>query len=262
MGLRSWCYVALVFICAGCERSITDEYQTVTEDESSLAPQAELATHAKVETSPKVTPPLPSNEPALDPRPANVSDNATLTADLSVDTSRPFAVPLPERFPAPQVAEPVATLSASEPALPIKLLIPEKLFATDPNHQALRVSYDDFDLLKVLNMDPVPLDATEHFPAWLNSLNGQRVVVRGWMFPPIRPEGISKFLMMRDSGLCCFGPRPRIYDKVAVYLRAGVTTKHIFGRPFDVTGTFVIEPVIEDDEFYLLYHIEDAILTE
>lgn len=64
---------------------------------------------------------------------------------------------------------------------PIKLLIPDKSFRPDPQTGSLRISYDDFDLLKILNMEPVPADAVEHFPDWLRSLDGKKVRVRGFM---------------------------------------------------------------------------------
>ena len=96
-------------------------------------------------------------------------------------------------------------------------------------------------------MEPVPVDATTYFPDWLSGLNGQTIRLRGWMYPPAKSEGISRFLFVRDSGLCCFGAKPRIYDKVAVRLKEGESTRHIVGRPFDVVGTLVIEPVVEDE---------------
>ena len=43
----------------------------------------------------------------------------------------------------------------------IELLIPEKSFRRERGTDAVRVSYDDIDLLKVLNMEPVPPNAVE-----------------------------------------------------------------------------------------------------
>ncbi len=151
-----------------------------------------------------------------------------------------------------------------EPETPreIKLLIPENNFDIDPKHKALRITFDDIDLLKVLNMEPVPKDADQHMPKWLSDLNGQRIILRGWMYPAGRSDGIERFMFVRDSGLCCFGSNPKIYDKLAVTMRDGVTTKYIQGRAFDVVATLRIEADILDDELFFLYHLDDSIVID
>ena len=120
------------------------------------------------------------------------------------------------------------------------------------------MTFDDFDLLKVLNMDPVPLDAERHFPDWLKGLDQKTVRLRGWMYPPAISEGIEQFLFVRDSGLCCFGAKPRVYDKVGVTLKEGTSTNHINGRPFDVVGKLSIHGEAEDGELRWLYMLNDA----
>jgi hypothetical protein len=140
----------------------------------------------------------------------------------------------------------------------IKLLIPEKRFLRDRGTTALRVSYDDIDLLKVLNMEPVPANAAEHFPGWLQELNGKSVRIRGFMFPTFEASGLTEFTMARDNGICCFVRKPKIYDVIGVSLAEGVTTDYIEGRPFDVEGTFHIEPASEEQGLYRLYRISNA----
>lgn len=140
----------------------------------------------------------------------------------------------------------------------IKLLIPEKRFLRDRGTTALRVSYDDIDLLKVLNMEPVPANAAEHFPGWLQELNGKSVRIRGFMFPTFEASGLTEFTMARDNGICCFVRKPKIYDVIGVSLAEGVTTDYIEGRPFDVEGTFHIEPASDEQGLYRLYRISNA----
>jgi hypothetical protein len=50
----------------------------------------------------------------------------------------------------------------------------------------------------------------------------------------------------------------KVYDKVLVALREGETTDYIQGRPFDVIGTFSIQPEEVDGELMLLYSISDG----
>ena len=158
-------------------------------------------------------------------------------------------------------AEPARTEPA--PAAPvepneIKLLIPGKTFSPEGDARALRLTYDDIDLLKILNMAPVPADADRYFPDWLTTLDGQRIRIRGFMFPTFEATGLTAFTMARDNGICCFVRQPKIYDVIGVLLADGETTDYIEGKPFDVEGTFRIMPEVDEGELFGLYRIEDA----
>ncbi len=144
----------------------------------------------------------------------------------------------------------------------IKLLIPEKRFRPEGDSKALRLSYDDIDLLKVLNMEPVPADAVDHFPQWLKDLDGKRVRLRGFMYPTFVATGITRFGLARDNGICCFVKQPKIYDMFDVSMADGESTDYIENKPFDVEGIFRIVPDVEDGELYELYRIEDAIVLK
>ncbi len=150
---------------------------------------------------------------------------------------------------------------AVKPVAPrkIKLLVKERTFQAEGPDKALRVSYDDFDLLKVLNMEPVPPNAPEQMPGWLKQLDGKRIRVRGFMYPTFQ-DPVDAFVLARDNQICCFGRNPKIYDLVRVALRKGVTSPYIQNRPFDVVGLFHIAKKIEDGR--LLYSIDDAVVVD
>jgi hypothetical protein len=156
------------------------------------------------------------------------------------------------------VDPPPVTAPLPKPGGKIELLVPEKEFKKEGAEGALRVSFDDLDLLKILNMEPVPLDATKHFPEWLSSLDGKTIHLRGWMYPTLEQTGLPGFLFVRDNQICCFGRMAKVYDKVLVSLREGETTDYIQGRPFDVIGKFSIQPEEVDGELMLLYSISDG----
>jgi hypothetical protein len=140
----------------------------------------------------------------------------------------------------------------------IKLLISKKRLLPEGDSKALRLTYDDIDLLKILNMEPVPNDAAKHFPQWLNDLSGQRIRIRGFMYPTFEATGLTAFTMARDNGICCFVRQPKIYDIIGISLADGETTDYIEGKPFDVEGVFQIAPEADDTELYQLYRIADA----
>ena len=140
----------------------------------------------------------------------------------------------------------------------IKLLVPEKRFTKASADGTLRVSYDDIDLLKVLNANPVPLDITDYFPEWLEGLEGQRIRIRGFMYPAYQETGLKGFILARDNDICCFGRDPKVYDLIRVVMREGTTTNYLPNRPFDVEGTFHIVPEPAGESLLMLYEIRDA----
>ncbi|MBC7965126.1 MAG: hypothetical protein H7Z17_04290 [Fuerstia sp.] len=140
----------------------------------------------------------------------------------------------------------------------IELLIPEKSFRRERGTEAVRISYDDIDLLKILNMEPVPANAAEYFPEWLSALNGKQIRIRGWMYPTFVSEGLTSFTLARDNGICCFQRMPKIYDVIFVKLEEGQSSRYIDQRPFDVEGTFRIDNESDGSELPRLYKIENA----
>ncbi len=217
-----------------------------------------------------------------DPVQANESSETT-QQPASVATSGekvPFATDRPPRVPLPEeiefvTAEGEKLETASGPGLTIpgtdgetsepreiKLLVTEKDFPRVPPDRVLRVSFDDLDLLKVLNMEPVPVDAGEYLPDWMRELDGERIRIRGFMLPPLRSTGLPGFKLARDNQICCFGRDPKVYDLIPVFLRDGTTTDYIANRPFDVVGTFYIRPSAYRDTLENLYEIEDAEIIE
>ncbi len=158
-------------------------------------------------------------------------------------------------------SRPIASAGGSRSTTPVrnvKVLVPSRDFKQEGDDGALRVSYDDIDLLKVLNMEPVTPDAPSLMPAWLKNLDGRRIRIRGFMYPTFQQTGVRAFGLARDNQICCFGKNPKIYDVFDVLLRQGVTTNYIPNRPFDVVGVFHIRPETEDGKLYRLYEMDDA----
>jgi hypothetical protein len=132
-------------------------------------------------------------------------------------------------------------------------------FVAEGPEGALRITFDDLDLFKLLNMEPVTSDCVERMPEWLRGLDGKRIRVRGFMKPSSLSEGLPQFLLVRSTDMCCFGPKGKVYHMIAVILKRPTTTDYIELKPFDVVGTFHIEKIeLEPGTVFLLYHLEDA----
>ena len=163
----------------------------------------------------------------------------------------------------PQTPEPAADPAATKASNQIEILIKDKKFQTESKTGALRVSFDDLDLLKVCNMEPVVENAVDFMPGWLKDLNGKTVRVRGFMYPTYETEGIERFVLARDNQICCFGRDPKVYDLIQIDMKHGKTTNYIPAtRAFDVVGTLKIQMLSQDGKPYGLYLIDQAIVID
>jgi hypothetical protein len=75
-----------------------------------------------------------------------------------------------------------------------------------------------------------------------DALAGRRVRVRGYIHPLFnyRMTGLAQVLLVRDDGICCFGPEPPLCDCIGVTMESGHTTSYTL-RPIEVEGTLLIE---------------------
>lgn len=198
-----------------------------------------------------------------------IDENGNIT---SANPTSPDPKPKANADPDPLALGPDARTLPSNPLRPglqppaklreVKLLVKDRKFKVEGPENSLRISYDDFDLLKILNMEPVTLDAPKLMPAWLTQLEGKRIRVRGFMYPPLQEEGLEGFVLARDNQICCFGRDPKPYDIVQVDMREGKTTHYILNVPFDVVGVFHIDPIELDGAVRMVYRIDDATVME
>jgi hypothetical protein len=245
---------AIVALCAivwGCAPSV-DPGQYKTYDQLLTDKPAEPDTTRPNEE--------PAAEEPVAPLSATEPENAPTHASVR-----------PEPISEPVVAAPVITAPSMKVVngkivvqkLPggVRLLVPDTDIRTEADG-VLRITYDDLDLLRILNMDPVTPDAVDYFPDWLKNLDGKKVRIRGFMGPTFEAADLTQFVIARDLGECCFGPGARIYNLVMVEMRPGKTANYVALRPIDVVGTFHINLDVEQDTILGLYAISDAQVIE
>ena len=148
--------------------------------------------------------------------------------------------------------------NAKAPPRKIEILVKDRKFLPDRPEGPLRVLYEDLDLLRVINMDPVTEDCQKYMPAWLKDLNGKKVRIRGYMAAGFLETGITNFVMARDTQACCFGPNTKIYHLIEVGMQPGSTAEYMPMRPLEVEGTFRIEAGVLDGQMFHLYFIDNA----
>lgn len=251
---------ACVILLAGCGDGGADKYQTFQpagQAGAAMVAGSEPAVSVDVSPAVEAAAAAPESgsatEAAVSPSAQPVATVPSASAEVSSDTIGTAQTVLSS--PADQ---PVIDNGVAGEVRQIQLLVPQKRFRRERPSEAVRVSYDDIDLLKVLNMEPVPPDAVVHFPEWLKSLDGKLVRIRGFMFPTFVATGLTEFALARDNGICCFVKQPKIYDIMNVQLAEGETTNYIANRPFDVEGIFRIDPDTDQPQLSRLYRIEQA----
>lgn len=251
--------LTLLLAILGCETQPAGNFQTFEQKKQQgyVPPESfpedidEAAPLVADVESESVVSDIDPDQPASAYAPLNVIDGSNVG-----DILRVAKVPL-------DVPSATDAIKSSAPAAPrkVELLVKSKEFKSEGPQKALRVNYDDLDLLKILNMDPVTPDAPSLFPEWLTGLDGQRIRIRGFMMPTFESSGLERFVLARDTGLCCFGRNPKVYDLIAVELKAGTTCDYIHLRAFDVIGTLRIDMQVEDGKPFSLYWIEDAVVV-
>jgi hypothetical protein len=251
----------ILSLAAGCTQNSSAQFHAYQPTDKPAEDKAAVAQKQQSAQGPVATITAAPTTPAKgDSKPAELnvaasSSTADSPATKVIASASATSIPASSRPTLAAKGPPSAGPSTSRK---VELLIPNKTFRSEGDAAALRVSYDDIDLLKVLNMDPVPPDAATYMPAWLKGLDGRRIRIRGFMYPTFQQTGVHAFGLARDNQICCFGRNPKIYDVFDVVLHEGATTNYIPNRPFDVVGVFHIRPEAEDGKLYHLYEMDDA----
>ncbi|VAX41182.1 hypothetical protein MNBD_PLANCTO02-2856 [hydrothermal vent metagenome] len=71
-------------------------------------------------------------------------------------------------------------------------------------------------------------------------LDGQKVFLKGYMYPTGQKEGIRSFVLVKDTGQCCFGGAPKQWDMIRVVMKGDSTIKYSPGM-VSVAGTFHVQ---------------------
>ncbi len=90
----------------------------------------------------------------------------------------------------------------------------------------------------------------------IRQLDGQKIRIRGYIFPTPIQNGITEFVLVRDNLECCFGPGAALYDCILVKMSKGKTTDYVL-RPVTVEGMFTLQELRGPDGKHLvIYQIE------
>ena len=72
----------------------------------------------------------------------------------------------------------------------------------------------------------------------VKALDGQKVFIKGYMYPTNETRNLKTFLLVKDNAQCCFGGNPAITDMILVNLAPGKTVNFHSGVLTSVAGVF------------------------
>jgi hypothetical protein len=115
---------------------------------------------------------------------------------------------------------------------------------------------EGYQRLSYADLQPDPEVAGQVFPPEVEQLDGQRVFVKGFVFPGKQTTGIKTFVLCRDNGDCCFGGQPKLTDRIQVTLKGPLSLDYST-RMRRVAGTFHVAPRQAVDGLGgVLYHLD------
>ncbi len=112
-----------------------------------------------------------------------------------------------------------------------------------------------FDDIKFVMEKSQPFNRSMLTPT-IEKLFGQKIRIRGYMFPTLKKRGLKQFVLVRDNMECCFGPGAALFDCILVHMTEGNTAEYSI-RPVAVEGTFRFEKFADyDGTIRAIYHLD------
>lgn len=90
----------------------------------------------------------------------------------------------------------------------------------------------------------------------VEALDGQPIFIKGYMYPQRQTTGLSEFVLLKDTGQCCFGGNPNITDMIVVKFQDGMKVNHKEQTLVSVAGTFHARTVVKSGELTAIYSID------
>lgn len=120
------------------------------------------------------------------------------------------------------------------------------IYATEVPEGYVRVSYQQ--LQSEEKGDLVPQSAMD--------LDGERVFIKGYVYPGAQKTGITQFVLCRDNGDCCFGGEPKLTDMIQVNLVEPLSMDYTTNLR-RLAGTFHVKKTeASDQRGSVLYQLE------
>ena len=88
----------------------------------------------------------------------------------------------------------------------------------------------DHKRISFLDLQPDPRRPDLPISPKAEQLNGQKIFVKGYIYPADRASHLKKFILVPDMGTCCFGGQPKLTDMIEVTLRDPLRARFSYQR--------------------------------
>jgi len=128
--------------------------------------------------------------------------------------------------------------------------------------EVLTVEWDDLNI----EFDrSLPFSLSE-IPQAIRALDGKRIRIRGYMYPPFQDTGLSRFIMIGETKGRGYNWNANLkYVPVACYIpvtmAADNTASYIEQKPMLIEGVFRIHAESRDGRIVCIYHIDLATVS-
>jgi hypothetical protein len=124
-------------------------------------------------------------------------------------------------------------------------------YATEVPEGYARVNFTrDISKKEFVVVDGVPQIHPE-----VQALDGEPIFLKGYMYPERQTEGLTRFVLVKDSGECCFGGNPDVTDMVLVEMQEGKSVNYLPGR-VSVAGVFRAQQPQQAGVLQTVYKLE------
>ncbi len=98
-------------------------------------------------------------------------------------------------------------------------------------------------------------DGVDSYHDDVKALDGQKVFIKGYMYPDGRIEGIRNFIFCKDSGDCCFGGSPELTDMMEVVVAENAQPATFTTGLVSVAGTLKLRDLRRAGDLNPTYEI-------
>jgi hypothetical protein len=116
--------------------------------------------------------------------------------------------------------------------------------------------YERLSFRWLAEQKPIVEDGQTRIHPEAKSLDGQKVFIKGYMYPENAKSNLKRFVLCKDTGQCCFGGKPSLTDMIVVEFVNDVRANFRELSLVNVAGTFRAKKVIVGGELTALYQLE------
>ncbi len=116
--------------------------------------------------------------------------------------------------------------------------------------------YERLSFRWLAEQKPIIEDGQTRIHPDAKSLDGQKIFIKGYMYPGKSKTNLKQFTLCKDTAQCCFGGNPAITDIIAVEFVNDTRATHRELSLVNVAGTFRAKKVVIGGQISSLYSLE------